>query len=168
MPGGADVTRLGMTQPYGRIGVVVAEAGASSAHHADAVRRTGAELLVLRQRSNEIPETFARRCRDRLAEITRAGACIVEARLVGGGRGRGDKILARAALVRTLIAPMARQGHGKLVLAGDADDVLAMRGLAAVVRTQAAGTGVTILTDFDAPPSEAEASADDDAGEART
>jgi hypothetical protein len=136
-----------MTQPYGRIGVVVAEAGAAASRHADEVRQTGAELLMLKQRSNEAPEAFARRCRERLSEVAGTGARIVEARLVGGGRGRGEKILVRAALVRLLVAPMVRQGQGKVILAGTDEDKTSLRGLSAVVREQVQGTGVTVLAE---------------------
>jgi hypothetical protein len=158
-----------MTQPYARIGIVVAEAGATAKQHASEVRETGAELLVMKQGENELPEAFARRCRERLGEITRSGACIIDARLVGGGRGRGERILARAALVRLLVAPMARQGQGKLVLAGTSDDALSMRGLAAVVAEQLRGTGVTVTAEIEGAASayETEAGADDESREAR-
>jgi hypothetical protein len=158
-----------MTQPYARIGIVVAEAGATVKKHASEIRETGAELLVMKQGENELPEVFARRCRERLGEITRTGACIVDARLVGGGRGRGERILARAALVRLLVAPMARQGQGKLVLAGTSDDALSMKGLAAVIAEQLRGTGVTVAAEIAGVTSgaEPEPGADDESREAR-
>jgi hypothetical protein len=158
-----------MTQPYARIGIVVAEAGASAKKHALEIRETGAELLVMKQGENELPEAFTRRCRERLGEITRTGACIIDARLVGGGGGRGERVPARAALVRLLVAPMARQGQGKLVLAGTSDDALSMKGLAAVVAEQVHGTGVTVTAEIAGAVSaiEPEAGADHESREAR-
>jgi hypothetical protein len=148
-----------MTQPYGRIGVVVAEAGAAASRHADEIRESSAELLFLKQRSNETPEAFARRCRTRLEEVTRTGASIVEARLVGGTKGRGERILARAALVRLLVTPMVRQGQGKMILAGSRDDWTAMKGLCAVVAEQVRGTGVVVAAEPEGGPSSIEGEA---------
>lgn len=155
-----------MTQPYGRIGVVVAEEGAETQPHVEELRRGGAELLVLTQRRGESMEGFVRRCRRRLDDVFGSGACLTEARVVGGGASGHERLVARAALVRMLVAPMARQQQGKLVLAGTEEDALAMRGLAAVVGEQVRGTGVCVSASAGAG-SETEAGLDDDGREAR-
>ena len=157
-----------MTLPYGRIGVVVAEAGASTSLHVEAIRQLGAEILLLRQHPNEPPERFVRRCRGRLAEISRSGAHIVEARFAGGESGGNERILTRAALVRILVAPMALQRQGRLVLASPRSDELSMKGLASVVEEQVRGTGVAVTAELEEDASaEREARADDSGREPR-
>lgn len=145
-----------MTQPYGRIGVVVVESGGAAAGHLEAIRAIGAEPMVLKQRAGELPETFARRCRKRIGEVLESGASVAEARLVEGARKSSEMILARAALVRTLVAPMARAGCGKMVLVSADEDSNSMRALASIVGEQSRGTGIDVAFERAGSAGEAE------------
>jgi hypothetical protein len=137
----------------GKLSVIVAQYGADVSV-CSAANPSEGTCELLQQRHDETPTQLTSRVRARLADLSRSGFRIHNARFVARRGFDVRDVMAAAGLLRGLVSAMVAAGTAHVHLHAEPNDVqsqYALTALAEAMADQLHGTGVDFTTHLTAP-----------------